>query len=297
MSPALAVKIAGREGPNSCFLFQLIVASHSDPHYRHSGMADMCIRHIVQEQQSVDLRHWEHPITGLLTIFASVDHIDSRDAAILQKIHSSYPRIFKVIADDILNSSTMVSNIAKMIACQFLQRCLKNVVKQYVIPSCRIILCAHLIYKRSMYDECTLGLIFHCWLEPDISQPNPEASQARVTAARVLAHLLSIEDSDSRVLRDYLATAFQAVDIFYLISRVKFALMQKGRSSEDLMHDIKVLRLLAQDPSPFTPHFLAKEIPKQVALAMRRHIKKGQANADDILREGELFFWYVFLVI
>ena len=196
MSPALAVKIAGREGPNSCFLFQLIAASHSDPHYRHSGMADMCIRHIVQEQQSEDLRHWEHPITGLLTIFASVDHSDSRDAAILQKIHSSYPRIFRVIADDIVDSSIMVSNIAKMIACHFLQRCLRNcVVKQYIIPSCRMILCAHLIYKRSMYDEYTLGLIFHCWLEPDISQPNSEASQARVTAARVLAHLLSIDDS------------------------------------------------------------------------------------------------------
>lgn len=136
-----------------------------------------------------------------------------------------------------------------------------------------------------MYNDRTIKLVLHCWLETAPSSPT------RTTPAMLVSELLSTDNNNNEAPENARQLVFGVVKVSHLTSRLNFLLKQKDLLGRRLGTDLSAIRSLLCKPTPFASHFLSANVPKQIALAVRRQIKTGDwEETDGALSEGELFF-------
>ncbi|KAF8961728.1 hypothetical protein BDZ97DRAFT_1827719 [Flammula alnicola] len=171
-----AVIVAGKESPTSVFLLKVANATITDPRYRRSGAATIFIRHILQGKTTDGNPHWESSVMGIINVFASIiqTHSEVQDAAIIREVHASYHSILDIIWKDFhfLTGQGTVADTRRAITSKMIGFFARD-------PD----------MKRTMYDEKTLKVVLHCWLEtaPD----SPTRKSPMDTASHMFAFKIS----------------------------------------------------------------------------------------------------------
>ena len=103
MTPKKAVDaIYLQDAARPPFLNVLATAVLKDPRYRRSGAAQAFLWYITDHKKAGEDFHWLYPMLGLINILAGIyrEQTESKDAATMDLIHSTYGKVLEVIWKD-----------------------------------------------------------------------------------------------------------------------------------------------------------------------------------------------------
>ena len=161
LSPRVAIEMASREPPTSCFTKALADLCLSDSRYRHAGAGDMFVTKIYVGKPQKRLKHpyWELPIYGLARIMRGIWDVmnegDVRNDRILLELLQHLHKIIPLLRNDLdyLNSQGSNADGLRTSVAAFLTTFADgDNIKRYI--SCVLYLHSLLMYRH--LGHCTM---------------------------------------------------------------------------------------------------------------------------------------------
>lgn len=130
---------------------------------------------------------------------------------------------------------------------------------------------------RSLYDDTTIALVMHCWMNMSSDREN------RKPAVDIISALFNDSDAPS----DSLDKAVRAVTVDAINLRMKQVLLDARLADEAIKDELLAFRPFILARRPWAQAFLRARTYDHVAQALLRHLKAGVNHfTPDILSVG-----------
>ncbi|CAA7268269.1 unnamed protein product [Cyclocybe aegerita] len=266
LDPRAAVRELAKESPTSPFTLKVAMAALVDAQYRRAG-AGTAFMGQLSHRSTGDRPHWDYPLRGIISIFTAI-YRDSdaprqgEDADVLKDTVSKYPVFVEAITRD-FHFLTPADKMGDY------RRCTVGGALLFFIDDPAT--------KLKMYEEQSLRLIVHCWLETSPDYP------LRHYATNVLVEVIVKKAlNGSQPPPDYLERVFKLVKIPHLMSRLNFLFKSRKLADEMVWHEVQVVVYLTWEWQPFSPHVVEANVPKNVLAAIRRTLKNNARPFDEV---------------
>lgn len=298
--PAAAVRAISNGHPDAV-LFQAVVNSSLDvSRIWTAGGATLYIRYIREGYQTNAEPHpdpsitseptWTKPLKGLLNILAGIRKAKApqRDSSTLKEISEAYNSIIGVVWRDLnfLLPPGPQADFRRRIVVHFI----KNVIlaadsKRYARKPFSTEFFS-LIGFRDLYDDNTIGLVMHCWLNMSVDREHREH-------AVDVIHLLfsEIEAPAPDVIMD---KAVRVVTVDMINMRIRSILGDAKMLDAGLEDEMESLRFFVRSERPWSIAFANARLYEPIVHALERQLKNGSPQTmQSVLSVGINLIQYV----
>jgi hypothetical protein len=296
--PVAAVRDISNGHPDPVLFQNVVGLSFSEPRIWRAGAATLYIRYLLYGYEGnykprpdpsiIPEPLWMVPLMGLVFIVGGIDREKSRrDIAILNEIQGSYSAVCAIIWRDL--SSLLPPGPEADYRRRVVASYIGNILTISGYNRCAIIIflltiCLTYVCQSQLYDDTTVALVMHCWMNMSADRENREP------VVKLVNSMFAHGRIDPFGPSDFCNKAVHAVTIDVIHQRIMNVLLDPMLVDEAIVDELWAIGAFILAPR-WARTFTQSRTYDHVARALLRHLNAGPNQfTPSVLHVGSELF-------